>query len=228
MSQEGVGLMITFPLSLLERDGYHLFNCGKEGSLEELALSLGKPVASVPGRPPVDVLVPKSKEDSQPGTLSYLNGDGAFPFHTETAYWPNPVDLVILKCVEPGAGSRSTILVDGWNLGLDRDTVKRLTRTIVVVRNGRRSFIASLAKLEDDRLSVRYDPACMRPTSSEDAIMLNTLQTSLSNADHTRIVWKSGQCLVFDNRRMLHSRSESSVPDPDRRLERIYVYKLER
>ena len=220
--------MIRFSLSLLERDGYHLFNCGENGSLEELALSLGKPVASVPGRPPVDVLVPKSKEDSQPGTLSYLNGDGAFPFHTETAYWPKPVDLVILKCVAPGAGSRSTILVDGWNLGLDRDEVKRLMRTLMVVRNGRMSFLASLAKLENDRLSFRYDLACMRPTSSEDAIMLNSLHASLSDADHTQIVWKSGQCIVFDNRRMLHSRSESLIPDPDRRLERIYVYKLKR
>ena len=220
--------MIEASLSLLERDGYHLFECDVGASLEELALRLGKPIASVPGRPPVDVLVPKTQEDSQPGTLSFLNGAGAFPFHTETAHWRTPVDLVVLKCVEPGAGSRSTILADGWNLGLDSKTVKQLTRTLMVVRNGRKSFLAPLATREDDKLSFRYDPGCMRPTSTDDAVVLDTLQTSLLSAEQIRIVWKRGQCLIFDNLRMLHSRDESPIPDPDRRLERIYVYKEKR
>ena len=220
--------MIEASLSVLERDGYHLFHCDEDASLEELALRLGRPTASVPGRPPVDVLVPRTQEDSQPGTLSYLNGAGAFPFHTETAHWRTPVDLVILKCVEPGAGNRSTLLADGWNLGLDSNKVTQLTRTLMVVRNGRKSFLASLATQEDNRLSFRYDPGCMRPTSTDDAIMLDTLQASLLYAEQIRIVWKRGQCVIFDNRRMLHSRDESPIPDHDRRLERIYVYRAKR
>ena len=220
--------MVEASLSLLERDGYHLFHCGVDASLEELAIGLGMPTASVPGRPPVDVLVPKTQEDSQPGTLSHLHGDGVFPFHTETAHWRTPVDLVILKCVEPGAGNRSTLLADGWNLGLDSNKVTQLTRTLMVVRNGRKSFLAPLVTQEDDRLSFRYDPGCMRPTSTDDAVMLDTLQTRLLYTEQIRIVWRRGLCLIFDNRRMLHSRDESPIPDHDRRLERIYVCKEKR
>ena len=215
-------------LSVLERDGYCLFHCGVDASLEKMAHGLGRPIASVPGRHPVDVLVPKTQELSRPGTLSYRHGDGAFPFHTETAHWRTPVDLVVLKCVEPGAGNRSTILADGWDLGLYSKKVAQLTRTLMVVRNGRKSFFAPLATLEDDRLSFRYDPGCMRPTSTEDAAMWDALQTSLLSAEQIRIGWEKGQCLVFDNRRMLHSRDESPNPDHDRRLERIYVCKAER
>ena len=220
--------MIDDSLALLERDGYHLFDCDVDTSLEELALRLGRPIASVPGRSLVDVLVPKTQQDSQPRTLSYLNGAGAFPFHTETAHWRTPVDLVILKCVEPGAGNRSTLLADGWDLGLDSNKVMLLTRTLMVVRNGRKSFLAPLATREDNRLSFRYDPGCMKPTAADDAAMLDTLQTSLSYGEQIRFTWKRGQWLIFDNRRMLHLREESPIPDPDRRLERIYVYKSKR
>ena len=222
--------MARVSLPLLHHDvsrvGFHLFDWGESAPLESLALRLGRPVASVPGRPAVDVLVPKTREDSQPGTLSFMHGTDVFPFHTETAHWRDPVDWVILKCVNPGAGNRPTLLIDGWDLGLEDDESRRLTQSLMVVKNGSKSFLAPLVTRESERPSFRYDPACMKPASNGDKAVLNILEQGLMDATQTDIMWKAGQCLIFDNRRMLHSRAGSSIADPDRRLERIYVVKM--
>ena len=63
--------MERISLSLLRHDvshsGFHLFDWHQNAPLESLARRVGRPVASVPGRPTVDVLVPKTREDSEPG-----------------------------------------------------------------------------------------------------------------------------------------------------------------
>ena len=209
----------------VSRIGFHIFDCSEDAPLESLAIRLGNPVASVSGRLTVDTLVPKAREDSKSGTLSFSHGTAAFPFHTETAHWRDPVDLVILKCVDPGAGNRPTLLIDGWDLGLGKDDVRQLTQGLMVVKNGFKSFLAPSVTCESERLSFRHDPTCMKPASKPDKTVWNILEQALVDANLIKIAWKTGQCLVLDNRRMLHSRGESSVVDYDRQLERIYIGK---
>ena len=206
--------------------GFHLFDSRESEPLESLALTLGRTVPSRPGRPAVDVLVPKPRQDSQPGTLSFLHGAEAFPFHTETAYWRDPVELVILRCVNPGAGNRPTVLIDGWDLSFQDTEIKQLTRSLMVVKSGSRSFLAPLLMRKSGRFEFRHDSACMTPATNGDKAALNILEQGLRAAAKTVIAWKAGQCLIFDNRRMLHSRAESSIADYDRRLERTYVVKM--
>lgn len=210
----------------LSRVGFHLFDWSDNAPLESLALKLGGVVASVPGRGVVDVLVPKTREESQIGTLSYMHGADTFPFHTETAHWRDPIDLVILKCVNPGAGNRPTLLIDGWGLGLEDEEGRRLTQSLMIVKNGSKSFLAPLANRKSGKLSFRYDSACMRPASSGDKTKLKFFEQGLMDATEIEIKWKKGLCLIFDNRRILHSRAGSPITDPDRRLERIYVVKM--
>ena len=207
----------------LNRVGFHLFDGSEDLPLEPLAFSLGQPIPSLPQRPNVDVLVPKTREDSPPGTLSSMHGVNAFPFHTETAHWRHPVDLIILKCVNPGAGNRRTLMIDGYGLNIDDKEINQLTHSLMVVRNGSNSFLASLASRGCNRLLFRYDPSCMKPASHSDYSALKLLEHSLVTATRTEITWKAGQCLILDNRRIFHSRASSSIDDSDRRLERIYV-----
>ena len=222
--------MAMASLSLLHRDvsgvGFHSFDSRSSESLESIALDIGRPIPSRPGRPAVDVLVPKPRQDSQPGTLSFLHGAEAFPFHTETAYWRDPVELVILRCVNPGAGNRPTILIDGWDLGLEDADISQLTRSLMVVKSGSRSFLAPLLTHKNERLEFRYDPACMTPATNRDKAVLILLEQGLRDATQTAIAWKAGQCMIFDNRRMLHSRARSSIADYDRHLERTYIVKM--
>ena len=96
----------------------------------------------------------------------------------------------------------------------------------MVVKNGSKSFLGPLVTREGERLSFRHDPACMKPASNGDKAALDILEQRLMDATQTSIIWQAGQCLVFDNRRILHSRAGSSIADSDRRLERIYVVKI--
>ena len=207
----------------IERDGFHVFDWDGDGSIESLALSLGRPVPSAPNRRHIDVLVPKSREDSPPGTLSFTHGVEPFPFHTETAHWRQPVDWVILKCVNPGAGNRPTLLLDGWELAFEERDLTHLRQSLMVVKSGSKSFLAPLVTRDLGRLSFRHDPGCMKPASKYDRVAVDIFVGALINAARVSIEWKPGRCVVFDNRRMLHSRPKSSTADPDRQLERIYI-----
>lgn len=221
--------MPAFALSELhlniERDGFHLFDWPREVPLESLAANLGTPVPSFPGRSTVDMLVPKAREDSSPGTLSFMHGADAFPFHTETAHWRNPVDLVVFRCIYPGAGNRPTLLVDGWALHLSKSEIKQLEQSLMVVKNGSKSFLAPLVTRGGEGPSFRHDPGCMRPASQIDKATLGILEDALANGPQVTVQWEAGHCLVFDNHRFLHSRGVSSIADSDRQLERVYVIK---
>ena len=209
----------------VERVGFHLFDGPEDVPLASLSAQLGRPVASAPGRPQTDLLIPQTRNDSQPGTLSSIHGADAFPFHTETAHWRTPVDWVILKCINPGAGNRATLLIDGWGLGLDNDEVRFLAQSLIVVKNGSKSFLAPPIERVRGRLLFRYDLACMDPASNSDVVALDTLKQRLTVATQADIRWKAGRYLVFDNRRVFHSRARTSIRDTDRRLERIYIVK---
>ncbi|MYF23220.1 MAG: hypothetical protein F4209_10855 [Chloroflexi bacterium] len=207
----------------LQAVGFHIFDPPKEEPLESIANRFGQPSALGTGRPAVDVLVPTRRGASRPGTLSFIHGTDAFPLHTETAHWRNPVELVLLRCVSPGAGRRPTLLVDGWDLGLGDTAVAQLAQSLMIVKSGARSFLSSLADLGHQRTDLRYDSACMKPATDADRRILEGFEDVLAAARPHTVSWEPGQCLIFDNRRMLHSRAGSPVADRDRRLERIYI-----
>ena len=207
----------------VSRFGFHVTDELLEISVECLGGVLGDPVPSGPGRKAADLLVPRTSDGAHVRTLSRLHGLGAFPFHTETAHWRRPVDLVILKCLHPGAGDRPTTLIDGWRLGLSDRDADDLRSSIMVVRNGARSFLAPLASKTNNHLAFRHDPGCMRPASKHDKGTLELLQERLSSTAPTAVHWKAGRCLIFDNSRVFHSRGRTSIPDTDRRLQRLYV-----
>src|SRR5260370_12977058 len=64
-------------------------------ALLELARSIGRPVPSPSGEL-VRELAPKPPAAAGRGTLSKAYGMGAFPLHTDTAFWPVPARYVVL------------------------------------------------------------------------------------------------------------------------------------
>ena len=210
-------------LKKVEESGFHLFDTTEDVPIESLASKLGSPVPSAPGRPITDILVPQVHDTAPPGTLSSLHGVGPFPFHTETAHWKRPVDLVVLRCLHPGSADRRTLLVDGWELGLARDEVRALTQSLSVVKNGSRSFLAAPVEKQTRGLQFRYDKACMKPAYKGATTVFNQLDRLISEAEFQEVHWIAGRNLIFDNRRVLHSRASAEVVDSDRRIERIYI-----
>ena len=205
----------------VKRTGLFLFD--GDLSITSLAYRLGRPVASAPERPMIDVLTPSVSAHARPGSLSSKYGTGGFPFHTETAHWRRPVDWVILRCVGPGAGDRVTELVDGWGLDLRDRELTALSRSLMVVKNGSKSFLAAPIDNGIYGRIFRYDSACMSPAFRDAELAISILENRLNDADRRIVQWKTGRTLVFDNSRMLHSRGTATTLDTDRILERIYL-----
>ena len=209
----------------IQRSGFHILDLLEDMPLTELAAQLGDAVPSAPGRQLTDLLTPQAREHSLAGTLSSIHGVEAFPFHTETAYWRHPIDWVILKCINPGTGYRKTLLIDGWRLRLGNDEVKALEDSLMVVKNGSRSFLASAVERRGGKLFFRYDLGCMKRACTAAASAVNILKKRVEEARYEEVQWKPGRHVIFDNHRMLHSRAKSYVPDADRKIERVYVVK---
>lgn len=209
----------------IKQSGFHLLDMPQGASVESLGMLLGQPVPSVPGRPIVDTLVPKTPRLSRPGSLSARFGMGSFPFHTETAHWRFPIDWAILHCVDPGSGHRPTLLVDGWELDLTDHELDHLSKSLMIVKNGSRSFLAPPVEKGIHGPLFRCDFSCMCPAFRSAAWVIDVLREKLREATPRIVHWKTGLCLILDNRRMLHSRGASLTFDPDRRIERVYVVK---
>ena len=205
--------------------GYCIFESPRAEPLESVAQRFGPTMPSKQGGAVVDVLIPRHRETARPGTLSFAYGTDAFPFHTETAHWSEPVDLVLLRCVNPGIGNRATHLIDGWDMGLGNADLAQLAGSLMVVKSRNRSFLSPLAVRLGHRTDFRYDPSCMKPATVSDQAALETLEQALNATAPLTVSWQAGQCLLFDNLRMLHSRGHSHLADQDRRLERIYIAK---
>ena len=200
----------------LEQSGFCVFEMDEGQSLDSIALDLGRPVPSVLGRSATDFLSPRAPDEAKSGTFSSIFGMGSFPLHTETAYWYRPIDILILRCINPGQGNRPTVLVDGWRLGFAEDEMNELTSSLMVVKSRSNSFLAPLLTPSEQKASFRFDQNCMKPATKLDRLAFEVLVNGLSKADKIEINWTRRTCLILDNHRVLHSRGTSAIPDENR------------
>jgi hypothetical protein len=193
-----------------------------EAELQGLAESLGTPVAEKRGMPFVGHLRPISGDASVSNSLSSRFGLGSFPCHTDTAHWPTPCRFVLLACFHTGEGGRNTFLFDSDNLPLSPSEQALLRHSVFKVRNGRRSFFATIRNGLGPRLT-RFDIGCMHPTckGGEEAIGLMSSERWPSCC--VDVEWTRGRFIVVDNWRVLHGRRNSEICDPGRHLARVYV-----
>jgi len=191
-----------------------------DADLVAVARTLGTPAVESRDRVLVKTISPVAKEDAPRNTLSERYGAGAFPFHTDTAYWRRPASFLLLWCESPGAGTRPTLLCDTSTWKLSRDETDILRREVWVVRDTRQPFLCSVL---GERGDVRIDFDCMLPAISGRGRARAIVAEALSSARVEEVRWAPNTMLVIDNRRMLHARAASSVPDPDRRLKRVLV-----
>jgi len=191
------------------------------GQLLALATCLGAPVAARSGGCLCDVLLPTEANAARPRSLSKLYATGQFPLHIDTAHWLVPCRYVMLGCVSPGSGNRSTLLLDTRRLPLNEQQIGLLRSTPLRIASGRNSFFSTV--LSNARPFVRFDPGCMAPTSPDGAEALEVL-AHCNWPDHVEaICWEPGTVLVIDNWRLLHGRSHAAQPDPDRKLLRVSI-----
>lgn len=181
----------------------------------------GQPVPSRDRGDLIDILQPRATSEARPRTLSAEYGVGRFPFHNDTAHWPEPCRLICLACIDPGPAGRATLLIPLQSLQTWNSVTSKIATGIFRVRNGRRSFYSSI--VSPGRPWIRYDPGCMTPESDGSAFAWNAMQGLLDASNPIRVEWQAGDILVLDNWWVLHARDESPSADPTRRLARVLL-----
>lgn len=137
-------------------------------------------------------------------SLTKACGIGEFPFHSDTVVWRIPARFVVLGCIDPGCSDRPTRISDSQNWVLSVEEAQQLRRAVFLVKNGRRSFLSAIL---GHRQTMRFDPVCMEPQTSEGASASQLVQ-SRARATAIDHHWSVGDVLILDNWRVLHARAD--------------------
>ncbi|MBF2761462.1 MAG: TauD/TfdA family dioxygenase [Ectothiorhodospiraceae bacterium AqS1] len=174
------------------------------GSLGSL-LTLGK-------GPAVHYLTPKSKHDEPPNTYSGNFGLDIFPFHTGLAHHRHPPRYVILRCIKGYPSVKK----------IGENSAKR---ALVRSRRYVNGEILLLTLYEETEIGhrFRWDKLFLQPASPQGTKVFDQVLEQIERQKTIELsLIESGDTLIIDNWRMLHSRS--SVPDlaSDRKIARAY------
>jgi hypothetical protein len=211
----------------LYRNGWSSFTFAPQSEIElkrQLLIfsrTMGKAVSARAGDSICSILSPTTANNANEKSLSKLHSVGEFPLHNDLAHWPTPCRYVILACICSGKGNRATFLLDTKKLPLSARQKSILRSTAFRVENGRQSFFSTI--ISSSRSFIRFDPGCMKETSSDCIIAKNILSRERW-PNHVRTFhWSSGSVLIIDNWRVLHGRDNSKLLDYNRKLLRICV-----
>lgn len=189
--------------------------------LLKLAGELGVPVETRPRGGLVDVLSPTVEANARPSSLSKQHDLSEFPLHVDTAHWLTPCRYVMLACICPGIGNRSTLLLDSKKLTLSARQRTLLHTIPLRIRNGRNSFFSTI--LSHSRQFVRFDPGCMSASTPDGIEALRVFARDNWELQINHLQWEEGTVRVLDNWRILHGRGTATGPDHDRKLLRLSI-----
>lgn len=154
-------------------------------------------------------------------SLSDRYGFGAFPYHTDVAYWPRPARYLALFCHNPGKARRPTFVVDVRRLRFSPTELQVLHKELYRITQSAFSFYTRVFNRQGTDSWVRYDGHCMIPVSSGNSLAI--LKEKVALHESQEICWESGQMLIIDNKRCLHARGTTFEQDRNRVLERILI-----
>lgn len=177
----------------------------------------------------VQILTPKNKEHATPNTYSGIYGLGKFPMHTDLAHWNEPPRYLALRCVV-GTPLVKTRLLDFRKIA-ERIGISELRRLLVQPRRpmrGRRSLQSVLEIKGAEKQLFRWDSVFIEPATKISEGVYLQLKGSIDIEETIDVTLESpGDTLVIDNWRMLHGRSPVPSEAMARRIERIYMSRIE-
>ena len=205
--------------------GWATTTADSKSELLGLAAELGRPVSSRIGGPIVQELQPTEPADAQTRSLSALHGTGAFPWHTDGAYFVSPPRFMLLRLATPQVCARPTFLLSIEDLQLSAAERAELQRAVYLVRRaGGGRFLTSILGTGDSSAgpAVRYDLGCMTPVR-EFEYSRPLMEAALTRSSGVAIEWAPCRVLVVDNWRCLHARGGTTSLAEHRLLERVLV-----
>jgi hypothetical protein len=190
-------------------------------NLLELARSIGCPVPAPTGEL-VKELTVKGNAAARKGTFSGIYGEGQFPLHTDTAFWPRPSRYIVLRAC--GDIRRCTTVLKFQDLVSEKDAeLGAVNRSVWLLRTPSRAFYCSLRFRSENASGWRYDSQCMSPANEAARNAKHVLEYQLTRLRPECINWSPGLAVILCNWVVLHGRGPAPPDEGGRILERIYV-----
>jgi alpha-ketoglutarate-dependent taurine dioxygenase len=204
----------------LYREGWQIFDGVTDNeALHTIGASLGKLIADPFGRM-LAVLRPSHPNEVVTRSFSFKYGYGAFPLHTDTAFWASPVRYIVFRSMAPSLTPTVILPRQATELlfsGVESDRAVFWLRTTAGTRYAK-------VRLEEPETGYRFDLNNMR-AANDDAKRLVARVAKTAASEQVEIPWTGQNAVVIDNWRCLHGRGEVAPRDSNRALTRLYVDK---
>lgn len=203
----------------LHVDGWQVLDdVGDSETLYAIGCFLGNLVADPLGQMQT-ILRPRYSDEALTRSFSYRHGYGAFPLHTDTAFWPTPARYIILWSKAPNSTTTVVLPKQATDLLFSESLSEK---AIFWLRTNTGTRYAKI-RLEEPTVGYRFDPNNMR-AANEHGKWLAERVLQVAASELTHIVWTGRNALVIDNWRCLHGRGEVAPHDYNRTLVRLYVH----
>lgn len=208
--------------SNLLREGWSSFELMQDDkALIEISAKFGTLIPDNNGQI-IQYLKPKEKSEAIKDSFSYNFEYSAFPFHTDTAFWPIPIRCIVMK--SENKSSCETFLFDSEQIFsdlCDRDILV-LKKAVFLLKNKSVQKYTSLIVNDNGKRGIRYDPNIMFPVNHFANLSIHIIKKCLETQSIIKFEWTGNNALLLDNWRFLHSRGDATN-DKTRLLKRIYL-----
>ncbi len=165
----------------------------------------------------------KNKEESVEGSQSKIYGQGSFPLHTDTVFWPLPARYVIFHAI--GDVRRPTTFMKFSDLisKNKNDFFQIAQNSIWFVGPQHKKFYCSMVFKYDGNYYWRYDSDLMKPVNDA-AYEVNKILKPLVFTPNTDFVnWTGSNAVVVSNWNILHGRGIQPHNEGERIIHRLYI-----
>lgn len=208
--------------SELERNGFSLFSISKDESTFDVGHLMGK-VIEIENDLTIQRLIPREKENERNNSYSGNYGLSAFPLHSDMAHWYKPPKYLLIRCVNPAIDTYTSILDFEKilnTLSFNYDLAHFVPRKKI-------NHKTNILKIKDDRGVCRWDSLFIKPFNNRGEVLTEILKHKLNSQENIKIrLINNGDCLIINNWRMLHGRSEIDRNSLHRFYERIYLSEI--
>lgn len=207
----------------LQRKGFVVFDYEKSQiELPVLASMFGDLVLGDKGDI-IQTLKAQEKGSGSYGSFSYKVGFDSFPWHTDTAYWEEPVRYLMLTSDKPSPCATTIRTFASIESVID-DFAYLVDRAVFMLDiPGKRRFLSPVLRKGAVK-GYRLDFHIYRPINEEAKLLSTAVKDELSK-EYEKVVWTGNNVAVIDNWRVIHSR-ENAYNDKNRVLNRLYINEL--
>ncbi len=171
-----------------------------------------------------NIITPRKKNNSYPGTLSHLHEYGEFPLHTDTAFWSVPARYIVLAMLIENNNSTLVVSADKIFNSLDAEVKKIAREAVFKVETPFGEFDTRAIFEKSGEIGIRFNACCMTPSNSSAEIFFEEFDRALKHIRPNQIQWTGNKAIVIDNWKVVHGRPAIIDPiDNERSLIRVYV-----